>query len=65
MVGIPCEVEADALEEKVVAIFRSWDVIFQLNTLKLVTGSIKRISQSLSIFREGRTASMSKETCEK
>ena len=29
--GIPSEVEADNLEEKVVAIFESWDVMSQLN----------------------------------
>ena len=66
--GIPSEVEANALEEKVVAIFEKLLCNILLNALKLATGSIKRILQSLSSFREGRTASrfaISRETCEK
>ena len=60
--------EADALKEKVVAIFEKLDVTSQLNALKLATGSVKRTPQSLSSFREETTASrfgILKETCEK
>ena len=47
---------------------RSWDVISRLNALKFTIGSVKGIPQSLTSFREGRTASrfgVLRETCEK
>ena len=68
IVGIPSEVEINALEEKVVVIFEKLGCISQMNSLKLVKGSVKRTPQSLSSFHEERTGSrfgMSRETCKK
>ena len=55
--GIPSEVEADNLEEKVVAIFEKLGCNIPTERLKLATGSVKRTTQSLSSFHQGRTAS--------
>ena len=49
--------EADALKEKVVAIFEKLDVTSQMNALKLATGSVKRTTASRFVI--------SRETCEK
>ena len=61
IVGIPSEVEGDALEEKVVAIFVKLGCNISIEL-------VRRIPQSLSSFCEEKIARrfwMSRETCEK
>ena len=67
-VGIPREVEADPLEEKLVAIFKKLCCNISAERIEACTGSVKRAPQSLSNFCEGRTANkfgMLRENCEK
>ena len=68
IVGIPSQVEVDALDEKVVAIFEKLGCNIPTERMKVDTGLVKRTPQSLSSFREGKTASrfgISREICKK